>query len=226
MTTNEELDRLRTAFAAPAGPGAAPEAEDCPPSDQIWLAVRGELPPDELRKIVDHTATCPSCAEDWRIAMAFEEGSRTTVVPATDKDVHPKDRTARRRAWMAVAASIFAVMIGLQFLWPKGPNPQPEYRGGGGGQAGIHSLVQGEALPRETFILRWEPVPGAESYDVEVNDSDLDPLYRAEGLTTPVCQVPAGKLAGLRPGDKVYWKVTPVARGGALQFQTFTNRLK
>lgn len=224
MTTNDELDRLRTAFAAPAGPGAAPEAEDCPPSDQIWLAVRGELPPDELRKIVDHTATCPSCAEDWRIAMAFEEESRAAVVPVPDRRERSEDRTARRRAWMAIAASIFAVMIGLQFLWPKGPNPQAGYRGG---REGIHSLVQGEALPREAFLLRWEPVPGAGSYDVEVNDANLEPLYRAEGLTTPACQVPAGKLASLRPGDKVYWKVTPVARGGgALQFQTFTNRLK
>lgn len=222
MTTNDELDRLRTAFAAPVSGKAAPEPEACPPSDQIWLAVRGELPPDELREIVDHTAVCPSCAEDWRIAMAFEEEARTAALAALPGPERSKEsRTVPRRAWLAVAASIFAVFIGFQFL----PSRQAEYRGDG--QAGIHSLVKGEALPREAFVLRWEPVPGAESYNVDVNNSDLDPLYHAEGLTTTACQVPARELASLLPGAKVYWKVTPVAQGGgALQFQTFTNRLK
>jgi hypothetical protein len=223
MTTNDELSRLRAAFAAPVSGGTGtPEPEACPPSDRIWLAVRGELPPDELREIVDHIATCPACAEDWRIAMAFEEESRGDVpVPA------PAPRsfvaTVRQRAWMAIAASVLVAFIGFQgfhFFQPK-----PEYRGGD--ETGIQSLVEGPSLPRDAFILRWTPVAGAEAYNLEVMTVGLDHLYSAEGLTTTTCQIPPASLARLRSGDKVHWMVTPVGRdGGLLQGLTITTTLR
>ncbi len=221
MNTNDELSRLRAAFAAPeVAVKTAPEPEACPPSDRIWLAVRGELPPDGLREIVDHVATCPACAEDWRIAMVFEEESRADLpAPAP---LQPKAATLKRRAWMAIAASILVAFIGFKFLRPK-----PEFRGGGE-EAGIESLVEGESLPRDAFILRWTPVAGAETYNLEVlTAADLDLLYRAEGLTTTTCQVPPANLASLRSGAKVHWLVTPVGRGGGLlQGRTLTTILR
>lgn len=222
MNTNDELSRLRAAFAAPAvSPKTAPEPEDCPPSDRIWLAVRGELPPDELREIVDHVATCPACAEDWRIAMVFEEESRVDV-PAPSP-LQTKTATVRHRAWMAIAASVLVAFIGFQLHRPKMPEPIDR----GGEETGIQSLVEGQSLPRDAFILRWAPVAGAEAYNLEVHTVTLDPLYRAEGLTTTTCQVPPANLARLRPGDKVHWMVTPVGRGGGLlQGRTLTTTLR
>ena len=230
MTTNDELARLRAAFAAPAvlAKGAkeakgAPEREACPPSDRIWLAVRGELPPDELREIVDHIATCPACAEDWRIAMVFEEESR--AAPAPPIPVRSRSATSRHRVWIALAASILVAVVGFQIIpKPEVPEQEERYRGE---EIGIHSLIEGQSLPREAFILRWTPMDGAEAYNLEVQTAYLDPLFRAEGLTTTFCQVPPDKLARLQSGDKVHWKVTPVVRGGDLpQFQTFTTLLQ
>jgi hypothetical protein len=226
-TTNDELARLRTAFAAPAMPAMpaisaipAPEPEACPPSDRIWLAVRGELPPDELREILDHLAACPACAEDWRIAMAFEEEARATVPALQTRAVRStRFNTLRYRAWMAIAATIFVAVVGIKFL-----QPTAGYRGKG--QAGVQSLVA-EALPREAFVLRWTPTPDAESYNLEVSTPDLDPLFRADGLITTSYQVPEIQLARMRSGDKVLWTVTPVARGGGgLRPQTFPAILK
>jgi hypothetical protein len=211
MTTNDELVRLRKAFAAPAG--TVPEPEACPPSDRIWLAVRGELPPDELREIVDHVATCPACAEDWRIAMAFEEESRAGIVTPVP---------ARRfQPWLAAAAVILVSVVGLQL---QGPRPRPEYRGNE--QAGVQSLVEDKTLPRDRFVLRWTPAPEAESYTLQVSSSNLDPLFNTE-VTTTSYTVPESALAHLEPGTRILWTVTPVARGGGLlQQQTFSTRLK
>lgn len=222
MTTNDELSRLREAFAAPAK--GAPEPEACPPSDRIWLAVRGELPPDELREIVDHVAVCPACAEDWRIAMVFEEESRAPA-PAVPIPARPKTATARHRAWMAIAASIVVAAVGFQlYRQPEVPDQMASYRGGE--QTGVQSLVQ-EPLARDAFVLRWTPSPEAESYTLQVSTTAFDPLFRADGLTGTSCQVPAGELAPLRSGDKVLWTVTPVARGGGrLPSQTFPASLK
>jgi Putative zinc-finger len=230
MTTNDELARLRAAFAAPAvsakgAKGAKEAPEACPPSDRIWLAVRGELPPDELRGIVDHIATCSACAEDWRIAMVFEEESRAapaSPIPVREK----KTATVRHRAWMAIAASILVAVVGFQLRpQPKGPEQEAvTYRGGD--PTGVQSLVEGP-LSRDAFVLRWTASPMAESYNLQVSTTGYDSLFQADGLTSTKCRVPAEKLTGMRSGDKVLWAVTPVARGGdLLPLQTFQTSLK
>ena len=45
-----ELAKLRRAFAS--GPQVEPVPAVCPSPEQIWSAVRGELPPGEIRQTV------------------------------------------------------------------------------------------------------------------------------------------------------------------------------
>jgi hypothetical protein len=197
MTTNDELTRLREAFAAP---GTAPEPEACPPPDRIWLAVRGELPPDELRELLDHVAACPACAEDWRIAMAFEEESRAAgaapvrTAPARSRSFRP---------WLAAAAAILAVFIGFRLHQPAGP---VSYRGDG---TTVESLVKDASIPRDRFVLSWKAVPGATSYDLKVSTSGLTSLFQGETPATRY-QVPASALKTVPSGATVYWQVFPV----------------
>jgi hypothetical protein len=201
MTTNDELTRLREAFAAP---GTAPEPEACPPPDRIWLAVRGELPPDELRELLDHVAACPACAEDWRIAMAFEEESRAAgAAPVRTAPVRPRGF----RPWLAAAAAILAVFIGFRLHQPA----PASYRGDG---TMVESLLEKDASkPRDRFILSWKEVPGATSYDLKVSTSGLTLLFQVETPATNY-QVPESKLQGLPSGAPVYWQVLPVFPDG------------
>lgn len=63
----EEADDLRLAFA-----GALNGRVDmigCPPAEDVWDAFHGVLAPERRRQVVDHTATCPMCAEAWRLAV-------------------------------------------------------------------------------------------------------------------------------------------------------------
>jgi hypothetical protein len=210
MTTNDELVRLRKAFAAPAGP--VPEPEACPPSDRIWLGVRGELPPYELREIVDHVATCSACAEDWRVAMAFEEESRAANTADTDTG------TLRYRSWMAVAATLLVAVLGYQGYQfrTRTPTPPPGYRSGQG-QTVESTMVENTRLPRQHFTLYWRGIPEAASYNLTItaiSEDTMTPLHEAKGLTATTYTVPESDLASVRSGTKILWTVTPVSRDG------------
>ena len=73
-----DLARLRAAFAlvedAPAGDGcpATGEIWGCPATGEIWDGLHGALPPERLREVVDHLASCTACAEAWRIGLLLE----------------------------------------------------------------------------------------------------------------------------------------------------------
>jgi putative zinc finger protein len=70
MSDPREIASMRRAFRRSAAP---PKPESCPAPATIWAALHGELSLSEVRRIVDHTADCAACAEDWRLALALED---------------------------------------------------------------------------------------------------------------------------------------------------------
>lgn len=218
MKDSDDLSGLRAAFTTPVP--AAWNPGNCPEPDRIWEAVRGELPPEEVRDIVDHVAICASCAEDWRIAAEIEKESvnqeRTAVV---------RPFPARRfQPWIAAAAAALVLTVGGVYVrQTMTPGPPPGYRGE---EAGIRSLA-GETRPRQTFVLSWTPIPGAESYDLLVTTAELATVADPRGLATPHYQVPASALADLPAGGQLHWRVTAVfPDGGRKQSPTFTTALE
>lgn len=220
MTRNEdELARLREAFTAPVP--AAWSAESCPEPGRIWEAVRGALPPDEVREIVDHVAVCASCAEDWRIAMAFEEESRAQQEKVATVRRFPSGE--RLRPWIAAAAAALVLTVGGVYLnQTRGPVGTPGYRGN---ENRIQSLA-GESCPRNACVLSWSTVEGAESYDLLVTTSDLVTVADPKGLTTTRHQIPASALAGLPAGARLHWTVTAVFPDGGRVSKSFETLLE
>ena len=210
---DDDLLALRAAFTTPVP--AAWNPGGCPEPDRIWEAVRGELPPEEVRDIVDHVAICASCAEDWRIAMEFEKKKEPVVLP------FPARRFQR---WIAAAAAALVLTVGgISVRQMMTPDPPPQYRGA---ETEIRSL-DGETRPRQDFVLAWSPVEGAESYDVLVTTSELATVADPKGLPKPRCQVPASALADLPAGTRLHWRVTAVfPDGGRKQSPTFTTALE
>lgn len=213
-----ELARMRRAFASLSQPAPVPAA--CPLPEKIWEAVRNQLPPGEVREIVQHMAACPSCAEDWRLAVALQkpEGASNVVIPAADRFALGR----RLRTWGLAAAAVLALaVVGVQWL-PK-TTDEAVYRGG---QGAIQSLVEeGQSLPRNQFLLRWAALdtPGA-TYDVEVSTEDLRVVASADGLREPHLLVPAADLAGLPAGTRLLWKVdAELPQGGRLSSPTFVT---
>lgn len=219
-----QLARLRAAFAAP---DAAPAPESCPSPETIWSAVLGELPPQQLREVLDHVASCAACAEDWRLAADLnrQQAAETATVPG--KVI--QGRFGWRSLYTAAAVAA-ALLIGVSVYRANevAPGQAPAYREAEAPNAGIRSLLpSGEALPRQGAVLRWSPLPGAVSYDVEVSTEDLQPVAAAKGQTTAEYRLPESALAALPPGTRLLWRVDAVhADGSRESSQTFTTPLR
>lgn len=220
---DDDLSRLQAAFTTPVPAAWSPGS--CPEPDRIWEAVRGELPPEEVREIVDHVAVCASCAEDWRIAVAFEKESQAQQEAQEEKTAVVYSFPARRlQPWMAAAAAALVLTVsGVYVHQAQKPVVTAEYRGA---ETGIRSLA-GEMRPRQAFVLPWTPVEGAESYDLLVTTAELETVADPKGLTTTQYQVPASALADLSAGAQLHWRVTAVfPDGGRKQSPTFTTALE
>jgi hypothetical protein len=215
MTLKDEVSRLQAAFTM-----SSEAIGSCPEPDHIWQAVRGELPPEEVRNIVDHVAVCASCAEDWRIAVAFEKESQAQQEEA----VVYSFPTRRFQPWIAAAAAALVLTVGgVYFRQTQKPVQTAEYRGE---KTEIRSLA-GETRPLQAFALSWTPVAGAESYDLLVTTAELDTVADPKGLTTTQYQVPATALVDLPAAAQLHWRVTAVFPDGSRkQSQTFTTALE
>lgn len=224
MTTDgEELAGLRRDFAA--GSHQIPEPSACPEPETIWEAVRGSLPPAGARDVVEHTARCPSCAEDWRLALALWQQETAAAAPAP---LRVSPRVRRLRTWgLAAAAALALAVVGVQWLWQPTSPTSPVYRDGE--QKAIQSQVaDGRALPRDRFVLRWTaPVPAGATYGIEVSTEDLQEVASAEGLREPRYQVPAAALKDFPAGSRLLWKVeADLPKGGHVSSQTFVTEVQ
>lgn len=238
MTTraaDDELARLRAAFTGAAGPcPQAPEPDSCPAPDRIWLGVRGELPPDELRSLLDHVATCQACVEDWRIAKEFEDESAAGESPGPGETPREEPRRAERSRWSrfptriaAAAAILLASAFGFQ-VYQQSQAPQTTrtaaYRTTA--QVTIESALEaGSSLPRDRFVVSWRSTGSVASYSfsASVATGMEAPFFRADDLTSSQVRIPAHDLAGLRSGEKVMCLIKAYSADGVeLKARTFT----
>jgi len=224
MRQNEEESvQLRRALRSMAD-GARPRP-GCPEPERLWDAVAGQLPVEQVREVVDHTASCPSCAEAWRLAHQLSRGAHE------ERQGVERPVFAARVSWrwaVAAAATVVLGVMGVQ-LWRTGPvgDPPAGYRDPGGET--IRSLLlDGEALPRERFLLRWTADTGAvPRFDVRVATEDLQVIDLARGLEDPEYVVPEDALEQVSAGDRILWQVEAVMEDGSSAVSpTFVNRLE
>ncbi len=201
-----QTESLRQAFASRSEKVLA--GDRCPEPDRIWAALRGDLPAPERRGVVLHTARCPACAEDFRLAAQLAEA-------AGERMPRARDESATTWTWwtrgFAAAAAVVLVAVGLGRL---GDTPPPVHRTGE--EELIRSLlVPGQTLPRDDFLLRWSGPEGAR-YDVEVTTyPELELVARARSLEATELLVAQEDLAGVPPGARLLWQVEAVLPDGS-----------
>lgn len=204
--TQEQDEALRLAFASRSQ--AVPAAVQCPEPERIWAALRGDLPAPERRDLVLHTARCPACAEDFRLAADLLEEAGERMPEVRDEPVPIRTR------WLSGLAAAAAVLVAVGLVWRLGEAPpQPVHRTGE--EALVHSLLEpGQALPRDHFLLRWSGPEGAR-YTVSVTTyPDLELVVRAHSLEATELLIAAKDLAPLAPGARLLWQVEAVLPDG------------
>lgn len=220
---DQQLATLRAAFAAL--PAVAPNPESCPAPETIWSAVRGELPPGELRQVVEHTAACSACAEDWRLAAEIERQVPASSAAAPGKVI--QGRFGRWRPLAAAAALAAGLLIAVGIYRSGGVGPQPPVYREAPGESLRSLLPEDQPLPRQGAVLRWAPLAGAESYDVRVSTEDLRLVMTAQGQKTTEYRIPDSALSSLPPGSKLLWQVDGVFPDGTRRSSpTFTAVLR
>jgi len=214
-----DLDRLRAAFAAADEAGEAPRPDRCPSHAEIWAGVHGELSSSRLREVVEHLASCSSCAEAWRVAVMLERPADVVGAEGAAARVSADARPARRAPnlrprWRlygtlaAAAAAVFAVVLGIHGL-RRGEAPPAVIAQRGSPaepQTAARWLTPSEAtLPRDGARLRWSGPPGA-TYDLSVELVDQQgaakpvPIAAPRGLTATEYTLAARDLARLPAG--------------------------
>ncbi len=215
----DDVERLRQAFAALA---EEPVVErGCPEPERLWDAARGELPPRQLRRIVDHTVSCAACAEAWRLARELGGGPEPAAAEA-ERSSPPW--WAWPRLPMAAAAAVVVLVAGLQLRQSFGPpdnfrDPAVE---------GIRSLVpEGQPLPRRSCVLRWSAAGDGALYNLRVTTEQLAVITEVWRLQVPEHRLAEEDLRQLESGARLLWRVEAVSPDGGRQLsETFVVHLE
>ncbi len=197
------LERMRAALASLREPGA--DAGSCGSAEEIWGAGRGELPAEHAARLLDHSLSCPACAEAWRLAAELETG---------DAPVETVTRTGRRWGLAAAAAAVLAVILWLSPWSPSGSGDAAEFRTDESVPS-IRSLIpEDRPLARDACVLRWRSDLEGAVYTVEVATEDATVLARQAALHEPSFTVPREALEPLPAGAKIVWRVEAVLLDG------------
>ena len=178
-----------------------PDRPDCADPARIWSAVQGALQPAEAQALLDHAASCGSCALGWRLAR--EAGAEAGVLPAAPAKVVSL-RSRRRAQLLAAAVAAAAVAASIPLILRRNTSEQSLR---GGGLARLHSALPDAPLPRSHFLLRWTPAGPGARYDVTVATIELRPLHEATALLAPELLVPEAALASVPSGGTVIFIV-------------------
>jgi hypothetical protein len=223
VSAPDDVEALRRGFQSLAEAATGEIAPD--DLAAVWSAVRGELPPDARRALVDRLAAEPALAEAWRIAHALESPDATAPVATATAGMPGRPRRSWPAPWLATAAVVILGVSAVVLLPRLRESPavlrQP-------GVPAIESLLTpGAAVSREAFELRWTAGPPGSRYRVRVTTEDLHVLAEATDLETPVFRVPVPTLAGVAAGGVVFWQVDVVMPSTTrLTSPTFVNRVQ
>lgn len=214
-----DLASLRDGFAALACEPEPATLGDCPEPDTIYDAVHGELSPGALRGVVEHMAACPRCAEEWRLAMAFNEEAEEAEAQTWRRPA-ASSRPALRLVPMAATLVIALLAAGVWFTVGQSPEQTaPITRDASAGYTVVPVAPESEPLDRSDPVLRWRfdgrEAPEGTTYDLLVMFGDsYEDAIEVDGLESASYTLPPEALEGLPPGAEIEWRVTATTPDG------------
>lgn len=197
-------------------------------ADEVWAAVRGELPPERAQAIVDAALVDDDALVELRLAFAIFDAAAlheaTAHTPAIATVHHIEPRAANLRPWTVAAALAAAVAL----VWVLRPVPRSEDRGEVRDPASAMIASDDTAiLDRNACELRWRARLLEGTFDLRVMTEDAVVIVQARGLGASHYVVPASALAAVPEGATLLWQVDHVLTDGTRhRSPTFSNRLR
>jgi hypothetical protein len=189
----------------------------CPTLERIVNCVMTRLSRKEGAEIVGHAATCAACAAALKnvLELSTETDSFAAQLGAfsgnrqdnTSHDERPHWAWLIRRPAVAVLAGVFAIAVLAlsvsRLITTSGTRGGPEAR------VMLISPVKA-SLSMDSLQFRWESLPGADHYIVELFDQSLNMVWRSSPVHGVELRLTAGIDKNIRPGETYYWTVTAV----------------
>ena len=215
---------LQQAFQS--GHSKSPESKDCLEPENIWDAVAGKFPKETTLDMIHHTAVCPTCAENWRLARQVQHNMEENPEP-----VAVRNQPFRLLPWSLAAAAM--LVLGL---WATFSDTGAPLDGAGSGtvRAGKQititaGIAKGMHLNRDTCLLQWTISDDYQvsEYRLRVTTSDPFDVVTDVVVQQPQYQIPAKNLERLASKTPLLWRVTAtIPEIGQIHSETFTTILE
>lgn len=194
----------------------------CPaPEDVVRLVTHGASRKTRAR-LLAHIASCDDCARVLQSVLRLSRDiDRLTTGPeanqscAQDK-VSGKDRgrpVLTRKAALAIMVGLIGLTV-VTFSVIK-LSDRPTVRGATEFQIKLINPKQGASLFAEGIKFKWEAIPKAARYTVELFDKSLERVWKSE--PTPKAQMALQTEAHsvMLKGETYFWRVTAIPDDGS-----------
>lgn len=213
---HDDGNGLREIWSRSAPAGAGP---GCPPDDEIWRAVQGQLPAEQAARLLAHSRECPACATSF--AMAGEIGRQTGAIPGrAAREARPRrGRLFWTLGTLAAAAALLLVISPLLLRGPAGPPPA-----GGDlaarvttslwrvGAAGDETLATGARVrPGDRLYLTIDSEAPVNLYVLDRDQQgEVSVLFPVEGAqwSNPIPPGSARRIPGETTWDYDSWEIS------------------
>jgi hypothetical protein len=179
-----DLDPLREAFRSLADGASSPDT--CPPSSRFWEAQRGEVSSEDARELMDHVASCPSCAQAWRLARELDD-AQLAETPALE-------RSWRRAGSIAAMAAMLLLALAAGYLF-RGVSESRDPATASTGTEGSTLAAEAKLRAAETRVAALEREIAGLSAAAHINVPfiELQPEPLRGGPRAPItAEMPAG----------------------------------
>lgn len=183
---------------------------ECPSPDDLARLVTGEAGRKERARTLDHVAGCGECAKLLKSLLRISDEFDRVAAEAGARR-KPKLVPSRRTVLAAVAA--LAGMIAVTYSIVR-LSERPVVRGTAGVEVRLVSPKPGAALAAGDIEFKWEAVPKASHYTVELFGASLEKIWRSGPITGTKLKLPEDARRIILGGETYFWRVTAVLEDG------------
>ena len=197
-------EALRKAYERALDARRVTGREACVSPEAMLSLLRREGSEEQRLERLDHVMGCGACRSEFELLRSIEQAGAAT----TERAAHAVLQFSRRFAVpLALAASlILVVTVGQRLRSPGGADVER------GSTNGLTLLGPPPEIPPGTWpTFAWKPVPGAQSYELELLDEKGTVVFGAKTSETSVTMSDPLLIA---PGKSYHWWVRATTASG------------
>jgi hypothetical protein len=191
-----------------------PDCSQCPSPETLARSFEPGASKRIKRRIVDHLSKCAHCQEEFKFyheLQSFHQGTsleeKSDPRPDTTERPRPDGRSISRPVWsyvslflgLALISSVVLVLFQSTDLSELEREEEP---------AIILDYPQHSHNISDDLFFRWEELPSAQRYVIELFDDSLLPVWTSPSIQGHQVLLPSQMRSLLKAGRSYYWMVT------------------